>query len=195
MRRLWRDYSLSVVLATLFLTAWTLQTITGWFEFQADQHNHGQLAEVLGADGYLWIWARATMENWQSEFLQLLAFVVLTSFLIHKGSHESKDSDEHLRAQLARIERRLAHLHAQPASDAHSGATPSPSPLPLGEGTVPIAPRSGREAAAQVASPAGNEADARVASPAGSGPEPSAARSGEGAAERRDERERQGVRM
>jgi hypothetical protein len=119
MRRLWRDYSLSIVLATLFLTAWSLQTITGWVEFQAEQHAHGQLPEILGADGYLWVWARATMENWQSEFLQLLAFVVLTSFLIHKGSHESKDSDAQLQTRLVRIEQRLAHLHAQQVAAPH----------------------------------------------------------------------------
>ena len=47
------------------------------------------------------------MENWQSEFLQLLTFVVLTSFLVHKGSHESKDGDEEIRATLERIERKL----------------------------------------------------------------------------------------
>ena len=54
-------------------------------------------------------WSR-TLENWQSEFLQLLTFVVLTTYLYHKGSHESKDSDEEMQAALARIEQKLKSL-------------------------------------------------------------------------------------
>ena len=50
------------------------------------------------------------MENWQSEFLQLLTFVVLTTFLIHRGSHESRDSNEGL---LLRIEDRLARIEGE----------------------------------------------------------------------------------
>jgi SNF2 family DNA or RNA helicase len=52
----------------------------------------------------------STLENWQSEFLQLLTFVVLTSFLIHRNSPESKDSDEEMQRSLNRIERRLKSL-------------------------------------------------------------------------------------
>src|SRR5690349_2771593 len=58
----------------------------------AEQQQHGQAAQVFGSDGYVWTWASATFENWQSEFLQLLTMAVLTSFLIHKGSAESRDS-------------------------------------------------------------------------------------------------------
>ena len=52
----------------------------------------------------------ATFENWQSEFLQLFTMVVLTAYLIHKGSHESKDTDERVDEVLARIERRLERI-------------------------------------------------------------------------------------
>ena len=110
MGRVWRDYSLSIVLAALFLVSWALQTWTGWVEFVAEQQEHGQVAEAFGPDGYVWAWAQATFENWQSEFLQLLTFVVLTTYLIHRGSHESKDTDEKVQAQLDRIEQRLASL-------------------------------------------------------------------------------------
>ena len=79
MRRLWRDYNLSVVLATLFLVSWALQTWTGWVEFAAQQRSHGETAEVLGPSGYVWRWSQATFENWQSEFLQVPAFVILPS--------------------------------------------------------------------------------------------------------------------
>jgi hypothetical protein len=93
MKRLWRNYSLSIVLAALFLTSWGLQTWAGWNHFRAEQAAHGEPSEIFGASGYVWQWAATTMENWQSEFLQLLTFVVLTTFLIHRGSHESRDSE------------------------------------------------------------------------------------------------------
>ena len=110
MGRMWRDYSLSIVLAALFLVSWALQTWTGWVEFVAEQQEHGQVAEAFGPGGYIWAWAQATFENWQSEFLQLLTFVVLTTYLVHRGSHESRDTDEKFQAQLDRIEQRLAGL-------------------------------------------------------------------------------------
>jgi 4-amino-4-deoxy-L-arabinose transferase-like glycosyltransferase len=112
MRRLWKDYNLSIVLLVLFLVSWAVQTWAGWMNFSADQLEHGQAAEFFGASGYVWQWAAATFENWQSEFLQLLTFVVLTAFLIHKGSHESKDTDEEMMALLKRIDQRLGALES-----------------------------------------------------------------------------------
>ena len=110
MRRVLRDYALSIVLAVLFFVSWLLQGLTGWVEFAGDASTHGQVASLFGADGYVWSWMAATFENWQSEFLQLFTMVVLTAFLIHRGSTESKDSDEELKLILARIERRVAAL-------------------------------------------------------------------------------------
>lgn len=108
--RLWRNYSLSIVLASLFLISWCLQTWAGWRQFTAEQRAHGQVPEVFGQSGYFWDWAAATMENWQSEFLQLLAFVILTAYFIHRGSHESKDSDEEMKALLRHLDERLARI-------------------------------------------------------------------------------------
>lgn len=110
MRRLWANYNLSIVLAALFLISWLIQTWTGWVHFSAEQVEHGQKAELFGPSGYVWQWAAATFENWQSEFLQLLTFVVLTTYLVHRGSHESKDTDEEMMATLKRIEKRVNAL-------------------------------------------------------------------------------------
>ena len=55
---------------------------------------------------------QSTLENWQSEFLQLFSFVVLAALYIHKGSAESKDGDEKLEASLRRIEEHLGTLPA-----------------------------------------------------------------------------------
>ena len=108
--RLLRNYSLSIVLAFLFVLSWLVQTGTGWAEFVADQQSHGQAAQLFGESGYIWSWLQATFENWQSEFLQLFTMVVLVSFLIHRGSQESKDSDAEVRALLEEIEERIARI-------------------------------------------------------------------------------------
>ena len=108
LKRLWQNYNLSIVLATLFLISWALQTWAGWVRFVANQEDHEQVAEIFGRSGYLFEWLSATMENWQSEFLQLLTVVVLTASLIHRGSHESRDSDDEMKAAIRRIEDRLA---------------------------------------------------------------------------------------
>jgi hypothetical protein len=104
MKKIWENYNLSIVLSVLFLASWALQTWAGWHEFAAEQQTHSEMPQWFGQGGYLWSWARSTFENWQSEFLQLLTFVVLTAYLIHKGSHESKDTDEAMQRQLDRIE-------------------------------------------------------------------------------------------
>ena len=110
MKRIWNNYNLSIVLAALFLVSWALQTWAGWVRFAANQEDHQQVAEVFGRSGYVFEWLSATMENWQSEFLQLLTFVVLTASLIHRGSHESRDSDDEMKAMIRRIEEKLAKL-------------------------------------------------------------------------------------
>jgi hypothetical protein len=105
-----RNYSLSIVLAVLFLASWLLQSTTGWVEFVGDQRAHGEAAQLFGPSGYVWSWMQATFENWQSEFLQLFTMVVLVSFLIHRGSQQSKDSDAELRAMLEDVEERLIRI-------------------------------------------------------------------------------------
>jgi hypothetical protein len=112
MKRLWRDYSLGWVLFALFLASWAIQSWTGWQEFKSEQRTHQESAEVFGSDGYVWTWAESTFENWQSEFLQLFAFVTLTTFLIFRNSPESRDGDDEMREMLARLERRLEDLQA-----------------------------------------------------------------------------------
>jgi hypothetical protein len=110
MKQFWKDYNLSIVLFTLFVVSWAGQTYVGWVEFLAEQKEHGQGAAWLGDSGYLWPWLKATLENWQSEFLQLFTMVVLTALLIHKGSAESRDSNDRMERTLARIESRLEDL-------------------------------------------------------------------------------------
>ena len=54
-----------------------------------------------------WPRRRCCPVNWQSEFLHILFLVWLVSFLVHKGSSESRDSDDRIEEALHRIEERL----------------------------------------------------------------------------------------
>ena len=100
-----RDYSLGLVLGTLFLVSWLFHGLTGWKAFVAEQKEHGASAVFWGDDGFIWEFLKQTLENWQSEFLQLLAMVVLTAFLIHKGSAESRDSTDRMERKIDEIKR------------------------------------------------------------------------------------------
>ena len=115
MTGIWRNYGLSLTLAALFLFSWTLQTWTGWNEFVSEQAAHGEQAEAFGPDGYIWRWGEATFENWQSEFLQVFVFIVLTTFLVHRKSHESPDTDYDTEAALRRIEAKVDRLELERA--------------------------------------------------------------------------------
>lgn len=106
-QKLWRDYGLSITLAALFAVTLALQTWMGWEDFVAEQRAHDEVAVAFGEGGYFWRWGEATFENWQSEFLQLFTFVVLTTFLVHRRSHESPDTDYDTEASLRRIEAKV----------------------------------------------------------------------------------------
>jgi hypothetical protein len=110
LRRLWRDYSLSIVVGLLFVTSFILHGLFGWWQYVADQMQNGSDPTFWGPDGYVIYFGEWTFQNWQSEFLEVLLLIVLTASLIHKGSHESKDGEEEIKARLGRIEERLEQL-------------------------------------------------------------------------------------
>jgi len=107
MKKFFKNYSLSIVLFLLFFFSWIGQLWAQWPEFVSQQEMHG--AEVSVKEFMPMFW-QATFENWQSEFLQLFTFVVLTTYLIHKGSHESKDSQDEMQAAIERIEKQVDKL-------------------------------------------------------------------------------------
>ena len=106
-KRLWRDYSLSIVVGTMFVVSFVLHTIFGWWQYVADQTAQGQQPSLFGSSGYVIYFGEWTFQNWQSEFLEVFVLIVATAYLIHKGSHESKDGEDEMKASLARIEERL----------------------------------------------------------------------------------------
>lgn len=95
MRRFFRENGLSLVLFWLFfLTFFVGQTVVGLRAHNEEQAEHGGeqagLSEYLRSGHFL----EATAENWESEFLQMFVYVVLTAFLYQKGSSESRKLDE-----------------------------------------------------------------------------------------------------
>ena len=94
MRRVLRENGLSIVLVSLFLLFWVGLSVAGNHEYNSEQEEHGRhglaYLSYLGSSHF---WA-ATAENWESEFLQIFAYVLLTAFLFQKGSAESKKLDE-----------------------------------------------------------------------------------------------------
>ena len=88
-RFLWEN-SLSIVVLALFLATWAGQIVTGLVSYNDEQRDHGE--ETVGLLKYLTTghFIEVTAENWESEFLQMGMFVLLTVFLRQKGSAESK---------------------------------------------------------------------------------------------------------
>ena len=76
------------------------------------QATHNEPSTVFGASGYVWVFLQSTLENWQSEFLQLLTFVVLTTYFIYRQSHESRDGQDEMKAAIERIEKQVSKLSA-----------------------------------------------------------------------------------
>ena len=90
MRRFLQDNGLSLALFALFAISLVGQAVAGWRAFEEELRIHA--APSLGFIGYLTTghFISAVFENWESEFLQMAAYVVLTAFLVQKGSSESK---------------------------------------------------------------------------------------------------------
>jgi len=88
-----RDHGLVLVIFALFLLLVLGQALVGVRQFnqQQSQRNQPPLSlPVYLTTGHFW---EALGENWESEFLQMGAFVVLTTLLYQRGSPESKDPD------------------------------------------------------------------------------------------------------
>ena len=68
-----------------------------WYAFVNEQEAHG---EPIIVSEYLVEVSRDTLENWQSEFLQLMWQVCGLAFLLYIGSPQSKEGSERLEAKL-----------------------------------------------------------------------------------------------
>jgi hypothetical protein len=88
------DNGLSLTFFVLFAASLAGQIVSGRADYNEEQLAHGDPS--IGVVTYLQTgdFVEAVAENWESEFLQMAAYVLLTIFLFQRGSSESKDPDK-----------------------------------------------------------------------------------------------------
>jgi hypothetical protein len=94
MKTFLRNNALSVCFILLFVFSLLGQIWFGLEEYNKELVDEGGARVSLGAYLFSGHFLQSTFENWESEFLQMALFVVLTIFLQQKGSSESKDFDK-----------------------------------------------------------------------------------------------------
>lgn len=103
-----RDRALTIALMLCFAAGLAGQLIAGHRHYNQEQLEHGAQAVSLSdylATGHPW---SALFENWESEFLQMAVFVLLTTCLVQLGSPESRRP--HTRELVDADPRDFAHL-------------------------------------------------------------------------------------
>jgi len=113
-----RDNGLTIVLVAATAASLIGMSMTGLAVYNgelAQHHRHAVSFAAYLASGHF---LSALFENWESEFLQMSAYVVLTAFFFQRGSAESKDPDA------------AAGDDGDPA--AHAGDPGAPLPVRLG---------------------------------------------------------------
>lgn len=99
-KSIWYKYGYLWITLILFLGSLIGHWIFAWFAFVEEQLAHGEAIEV---SSYLIEVMRDTLENWQSEFMQLMWQVAGLAYLFYLGSPQSKEGDD-------RIEEKLDHI-------------------------------------------------------------------------------------
>ena len=95
---------------TFFVMSLAIHWTFAWFAYAEEQEQHNQRPEFTG---YFNQTLRDTMENWQSEFLQLMWQVGGLSFLLYVGSPQSKESEQRLEKKLDVILQKVEPEKAQ----------------------------------------------------------------------------------
>jgi hypothetical protein len=90
LRQFARHNGLSLAVFGLFLLFLIAESIVGSFAYNSDRQDHGlpsvSYAQFLMSGRFI----ESTAENWESEFLEMAFYVLLTSLLYQRGSAESK---------------------------------------------------------------------------------------------------------
>jgi hypothetical protein len=89
MKWIW-ERGLTIALLCAFLVSFAAQIASGERELNQERADHGLPPLTTRAylvSGHMW---EATFENWESEFLQMAVFIMLTVVLVQRGSPESR---------------------------------------------------------------------------------------------------------
>src|SRR5688500_13492808 len=93
-------YGFAWVTGGFFIISLIGHWVFGWFAYVNDQQAHKQ---PVAASEFVVQMTRDTLENWQSEFLQLLWQVAGLALLLHVGSPQSKEGDDRMEAKIDAI--------------------------------------------------------------------------------------------
>jgi hypothetical protein len=88
-----RDNSLSLFFLVLFLAALAGQSVAGWLDFNDEARAHDSTTYSYGRYVLSSAFGQAMLENWQSEYLQFVLFILATVWFVQRGSNESKRPD------------------------------------------------------------------------------------------------------
>src|SRR5215210_5598757 len=99
------------VMLALFLGSLAAHWITAWFAFVEQQKLSG---EPIAYSTYFFEVIRQTMENWQSEMLQLILQITLVSYLWFVGSSFRKAEEERLESKVDWL---MSQLNSAEAAD------------------------------------------------------------------------------
>lgn len=98
--KIFKNYGFVWVTGGFFLISLIGHWLFGWYAY-AD--NQAALGQPLEFRGYGIEMMRDTLENWQSEFLQLIWQVMGLALLLHVGSPQSKEGDDRIEAKVDAI--------------------------------------------------------------------------------------------
>lgn len=100
----WKSYGYAWVTCGFFVITLVGHWLFGWFAYLDEQQAMGQPVEV---SGYVIQMTRDTLENWQSEFLQLIWQVAGLAYLLYVGSPQSKEGNDRAEAKIDAILRHI----------------------------------------------------------------------------------------
>jgi len=107
---IWRRYAYAWITGAFFLITIAGHWVFGWYAYVGEQRQHRETVSVFG---YVIEMSRDTLENWQSEFLQLLWQVGGLAFLLFVGSPQSSEGDERKEAKIDAILRAVSPKDAE----------------------------------------------------------------------------------
>ena len=90
MRTFVRENSLGLFFFVLFAAVLIAQSFVGWLDFNEEARAHGSGEYSYGRYVTSSHFGQAVLENWQSEYLQFIVFILATIWLVQRGSPESK---------------------------------------------------------------------------------------------------------
>jgi hypothetical protein len=92
--KIWKDNGLTIALMLMFIASLAGHFIVGWHVENEQLARHGEAAITLSEFASSPLFLATLFENWESEFLQMATYVLLTACLFQRGSAESRDPDE-----------------------------------------------------------------------------------------------------